>query len=271
MVAEPVKAKKEDESMLSFLEKGFALYIMAAICIAGVIGKLVVSHVYKKLIKQSDNLTTAQDRQLRQLKTKYEMTYRMNAGVHNVSAFVEDNIGTYKKGIFYLRKLENIALNCGLFVFVMGLCTALLSFLYEAKTKTIVLQASIGVILGISMVLIDNIIDTKTKKDSLSAHLCNYLTNVLVVRTSQELAEERSEGKTMAKGIMNDDIFMKRGRERKLQRNNVEDKSEMDQKESLKKSLAQIAAAKEGGSGREKKLSPKEERLIEDIIKEYLT
>ena len=43
--------------------------------------------------------------------------------------------------------------------------------------------------------------------------------------------------------------------------------------ESLKKSLAQIAAVREekGGDPRkEKKLSPKEEKLIADIIQEYL-
>ena len=75
--------------MLSFLEKGFVLYIMTAICVVGVIGKLSVNHIYRRLIRQSDNLTTAQDRQLRQLKTKYETAYRMNVGVHNVLAFVE--------------------------------------------------------------------------------------------------------------------------------------------------------------------------------------
>ena len=271
MLAEPVKAKKEDESMLSFLEKGFTLYIMAAICIAGVIGKLVINHIYKKLIRQSDNLTTAEDRQLRQLKTKYETTYRMNVGVHNINAFVENNIDRYKKGIFHIRKLENVALNCGLFVFVMGLCAALLSFLYEAETKAIVMNSSIGFILAVSMVLVDNIVDTRTKRESLVSHLCNYLTNVLVVRTSQELAEERSEGKTMGKRAINDDIFMKKGREKRILRGNTREKGEIDQTEALKKSLAQIAASKEGENGREKKLTPKEERLIEDIIKEYLT
>lgn len=257
--------------MLSFLEKGFTLYIMAAICVAGVIGKLIVNHIYKKLIKQSDNLTTAEDRQLRQLKTRYETTYRMNVGVHNVSAFVENNINRYKKGFFHIKKLENITLNCGLFTFVLGLCAALLSFVYEAETKAIVMNSSIGLILAISMVLVDNIIDTKSKRESLVTHLCNYLTNILVVRTSQELAEERSEGKTMGKRAINDDIFMKKGREKKILRSNIKEKEESNQTEALKKSLAQIAAAKEGENGREKKLTPKEERLIEDIIKEYLT
>lgn len=271
MLAEPVKAKKEDESMLSFLEKGFVLYIMTAICVVGVIGKLSVNHIYRRLIRQSDNLTTAQDRQLRQLKTKYETAYRMNVGVHNVLAFVEKNVSGYKKGAFCIRKLENITLNCSLFVFVIGLCASLLSFLYEAEVKTVVMQASIGTILAISMILVDNIVDTKTKRESLISSLCNYLTNVLVVRTPQELAEERSEGKIMTKGAIKDDIFMKKNREKKVLRGNIKEKPEINQTEALKKSLAQIAAAKEGENGREKKLTPKEERLIEDIIKEYLT
>ena len=75
----------------------------------------------------------------------------------------------------------------------------------------------------------------------------------------------------MTKGAIKDDIFMKKNREKKVLRGNIKEKPEINQTEALKKSLAQIAAAKEGENGREKKLTPKEERLIEDIIKEYLT
>lgn len=259
--------------MLSMIENNLVIYAMAVICVIGTIGKLAANKVYKTLARQSDNLAMAEDGWLRQLKTKYQTTYRGSAGMRNVSAFVEKNIYRYRKYGFYLYRLESLALHAGMLSLVLGLCSTLIAFLNELGAKTIIYQFSMGVILAIGMIFVDNLVDTETKRNILKASLCDYLSNMLVVRTPQEMVREREEGKNMAKKpALDDDVFMRKGKEKPKDRPGIRLGNKGKDTDDLKRSLEQIAAAREEDeSGRPRKLTPKEEKLIEDIISEYLT
>lgn len=82
-----ISAERGD-GMLNYLEQGMILYVMAAVCVIGVISRFAANRCYKSLIRQSDNLAAAKDKQLQQMKTKYESIYRMNCGIKNTEAFV---------------------------------------------------------------------------------------------------------------------------------------------------------------------------------------
>lgn len=278
--------------MMEYLEKGYVLYAMLGICAICVLGRLIANGTYKRLIRQAENMASAKDSFLKRLKLKYESTYRLNDGVDNVPAFVEKNLYQYKKMGITLRKLEGISIYGALFCLLAGLCATLGSFLYQTNVKTMILQFGAGIVLGLFLVLIDSVTDTGTKREVLLANICDYLENILVVRT---LAEHGEEEESSGRRKMKDDVFVKRQteksellkeKEENQQRSEPihpkqEEVSAMSRKkenqsdmESLKKSLAQIAAVREE-KGEEsllkgKKLSPKEEKLIADIIQEYL-
>ena len=80
-----ISAERGD-GMLNYLEQGMILYVMAAVCVIGVISRFAANRCYKSLIRQSDNLAAAKDKQLQQMKTKYESIYRMNCGMKNTAA-----------------------------------------------------------------------------------------------------------------------------------------------------------------------------------------
>lgn len=279
--------------MMEYLEKGYVLYAMLAIAVICVLGKLIANGTYKRLIRQAENMASAKDSFLKRLKLKYESTYRLNDGVDNVPAFVEKNLYQYKKMGITLRKLEGISIHGALFCLLAGICATLASFLYQTDVRTMILQFGAGIVLGIALVLADSVTDTGTKRDVLLANICDYLENILVVRTLTEQGEEE-EGTARRK--MKDDVFLKQQKEKAEVVKEREDNQQKPQTvsakqeaeaaalfrkkenqsdmESLKKSLAQIAAAREE-KGEEnllkgKKLSPKEEKLIADIIQEYL-
>lgn len=289
--------------MMEYLERGYVLYAMLGIGILCILGKLIANGTYKRLIRQAENMASAKESFLKRLKLKYESTYRLNEGVSNVPAFVEKNLYQYKKMGISLRRLENLTIHGALICLLGGVCATLAAFWYQADIRITALQFAAGIIAGLALVLADSILDTGTKRDALLANICDYLENILVVRTSG--SQEAEEEPTAARRKIKNDVFVRQqshlqergghqGEQKESQKpegtaaaktihetpaaaagtsmasRKRENQSDM---ESLKKSLAQIAAVREeGGDGQKtrKKLSPKEEKLIADIIQEYL-
>ena len=56
--------------MLEFLETGKALYVLAAVCGLGLFSRLVARSLYKRLVKETDNMTLTKNRYLRDLKQR---------------------------------------------------------------------------------------------------------------------------------------------------------------------------------------------------------
>ena len=51
--------------MMNFLQTGKALYILAAVCLAGIVVRLLAGSFYKGLIKESANLALTKNKYLR--------------------------------------------------------------------------------------------------------------------------------------------------------------------------------------------------------------
>ena len=69
--------------MLEILETGKALYALAAVCVLGLLSRLMARNLYKGLIRETDNMTMTKNRYLRDLRQKAENTYRLNQGIQN--------------------------------------------------------------------------------------------------------------------------------------------------------------------------------------------
>ena len=86
--------------MLEFLQTGKAVYILAAVCLMGMISKLAARNLYKGLIKETSNMMLTKNKWLRELRQRAEDTYRLNQGVANTRVFVEKQIYEARLGMF---------------------------------------------------------------------------------------------------------------------------------------------------------------------------
>ena len=43
--------------MLEMLETGKALYVLAAVCVLGLLSRMMARNLYKRLIRETDNMT----------------------------------------------------------------------------------------------------------------------------------------------------------------------------------------------------------------------
>ena len=82
--------------MQQFLVTGYALYAVAAVCGIGVLCKWVTRIFYKRLIKEAGNLAMTKKKNLKALKQKIETVYRTNAGMANMSAYLEHQMCDFR-------------------------------------------------------------------------------------------------------------------------------------------------------------------------------
>lgn len=307
------------DGMLNYLEQGMILYVMAAVCAIGVISRMAANHFYKSLIRQSDNLAAAKDKQLQQMKTKYESIYRMNCGMKNTEVFVNKMQQQYRVAGIRLSNWENCSIYSAVAAFLIGAVSALVLYMNEGSARMCILYLAGGSLMAAGMIMLSGLMGSNANREMLENGLIHYFENVLVVRSARDmpdgLSEEepeemvqtereaiRSSAAARTRGVMRDDIFMqkketaqkernesaernaatereeKRGNRPELVRKEEDaDKNRQKQLEELKESLAQIAAARGESGDRQahkqqtRKLSPKEEQLINDIISQYLS
>ena len=292
--------------MLLYLERGLALYGVCFVLFMGICTKWITNHTYKKLLVQTENFSAVKDRGLKQLKSRYESTYRLNGSVQNIPVFIEKQLGQLSAFGIRLRRLESLTLPLALLCFLMGMGSSLLVFLYNGSLQVMVTQFAAGVLAGIVLVAVECLLDTAAKKELLFIQVQDYLENSLEVQLKQPAGAVETVSESAApakKKSMKDDLFMKMKEEQGSTRRSraklsdsfegekyrrgesAEEGAYREQSEEektykerdkdiafLRRSLEQIAAAREQQekAPAAKNLSADEERLMEEIIREYL-
>lgn len=270
--------------MLAYLEQGNVLYVLAVFCLIGVIGKLTVNHVYKGLIRQSDNVASAADKQLQQMKTKYESIYRINCGVRDCRAFVSKRLYQYRILGMRLSSWDFCDLHAAGIGLLLCFVSAFWIYRMDGDLKMSATYICVAGMAFGAMVLFHHIADSAANREALESSLCHYFENVLVVRGPRTAMQDiQQEESVRAKTAMRDDVFMKKP-ERAVQEKEEEPYEEEEkpvqrvqngpraEMEALKESLSQIAAARnEGNEKRSRRLTQKEEQLIDEILRQYLS
>jgi hypothetical protein len=242
--------------MLSFLSNGNLFYVAAALCLIGAVGKWLASQRYKKLIKQGEALGNAKDKQLRQIKGRFENACRMNGTVPNVEAFVDKSLMNYHYLWTSLEKVDRLGRQMGIFLLFLGGACAYFGYRAGLDVPTAMNQLYIGGGMAALLFLWDMLLDTSEKRRVLGMVLRDYFENSLGsslnFRREEEMVSDREIG-LPADG----EKLSERGR---------------NDMEYLKQSLDRIAASREDikEDGARHKLTAEEEHIIKEIIREYL-
>lgn len=172
--------------MLQFLETGKALYVLTAICLLGVLSRFTARGLYKRLIKETDNMTLTKNRFMRELKQKTENTYRLNQGIHNTQAYLEKQLYGYRFIGLSLNGWTSFASQMTLLCFLAGGAAAFGAYWFRCDNYYIVLYGSMGILTGLFTMLIDYGVNLGGKKQQLVLALQDYLENSLFNRLSKE-------------------------------------------------------------------------------------
>ena len=82
--------------MLQLLETGRALYALAALCVLGILTRMITRHAYKRLLKESKDLSLTKNKSLKELRQRAENTYRVNQGLVDSGAWLEHQLYEFR-------------------------------------------------------------------------------------------------------------------------------------------------------------------------------
>lgn len=274
--------------MLGFLEAGYGNIVLAVICVLGMAGTWLAGRRYRRLILQADDMTGTQSKFLKQLKNKFETSYRINQGVNNVGLFVERNVREFRFLGIKLSRLGNTAAGAASLTFLLGCAAAL--FCYRAGTVLPVITVNLAGSLLLSAVALVywRSAEIPQKARDFCIHIQDYLENVLSNRLaatapreqncSEQGKEVRAPESTLAESGTS---YSWNSPENGKRRTDGSEPAEQPQEshgeeiEYLRQSLDRIASGREpqrdGDLKKRKKpkLSTEEQALIEDILREY--
>ena len=253
--------------MMSFLQTGKALYILAAICLAGIISRLVAGRFYKGLIKESVNMALTKNKYLRNLKQNAEDTYRINQGMNNTRVYLERQLYGLRVMGMSVRGLDNLSGQLTLLCFLAGGAAAFLSYWYRSDNYYIVLYGTVGILTGMLTMLVDYGVNLEARRQQLLTCLQDYMENVMLPRMNREGGGDYMPAVTSEGERRESAPVRSIGRERRFNNNS-------------RRGIEQAAASRE--SSKEKKedksgddwlkdLNPDQKRMLGELLKEFIS
>lgn len=212
--------------MLEFLETGKGLYVLAAVCALGIIGRLVAKSLYKRLMKETDNMTLTKNRYLRDLKQKTENTYRLNQGINNSRVYLEKQLSAYRFLGMTLSGWGCFGGQMTILCFLLGGAASFGAYWYRCDSYYIVLYGSVGILAGLGTMVVDYWANLTERRQQLLNALQDYMENSLFNRLVRETSAALEDSRRGA-GAGRDSV---RGLDRRsrTERRNSTDQDETD-------------------------------------------
>lgn len=175
--------------MLGLLETGRALYVLAAVCLLGIVTRLATKNLYKRLLKESANMPLTKNKRLKELKQKAEDTYRMNQGLRDSGAWLDHQLNDIRFAGMSLGGWGNLSVQLTWLCLLLGGAGAFFSYWYRLDTYYIVLYGGGAVLMAMLTMLFDNGV-MSGRREQLMASLQDYMENVLCPRLAKSLPDE---------------------------------------------------------------------------------
>ncbi len=163
-------------------DSNILIYIMLGLGGLGIILKVIISCIYRKLIRATLHMGTTNHKMIKNLRTRFETNYTMNLGVNNVDIFVDKYVYTQKFCGIYLYTWENISGQHLLMCMLIGAISAIAGLLYNCEKNEILLTLLIGVISSAMLISFEHFINLPMKKCVIRTNIKDYLENFLLTK-----------------------------------------------------------------------------------------
>ena len=170
--------------MLEFLQTGKALSVLAAIGTIGFVSKLITRNLYKRLLKETENMAMTKNRNLKILKQKLENAYRLNQNIVNTQAYLEKQLYGFKFMNISLNTWNNLSLQMTILGLLAGGIGTFMSYWYRLDSYYIILYASVGALGGLFLTFLDSSFNISLQQQRLSNSLLEYVDNSVFVRVA---------------------------------------------------------------------------------------
>lgn len=214
--------KGENKGMLQFLEAGYGVYVVAAICVLGILSKCMLHGFYRSAIKQTDNMAATRNRFLKGFRQRTENTYWINQGIYNARAYIERQVFGYRFMGISLDGWDGLAGQAVLLSLIAGGIGAYASYWYQLDSSYIVLYGAAAALGALAVLFVDQSVKTGQRREQLVLCLQDYIENSMGRRAANRMEkEEKDAGEQPKDNVI---VSLERGMSRNKTENGEGDK-----------------------------------------------
>lgn len=165
-----------------FVEEKIATIGMLTCFFVSILLRLLLAALYQRMIRETDNMATTNNKLLKQCKLKFSNCYQLNNGVSNVQVFVEKfmhklSIGPFSFSVLYHLSGQFMLLSV---VFAgIGVCRSIIAGSMFGEILPFYISTLINLYLYFSL---STILDIRGRRKVLKVNLIDYLENHLSCR-----------------------------------------------------------------------------------------
>ena len=167
---------------MDLLKNDFFIKIAIFFITLSLICQIVAGVLYQTMIQETDNMSSTDNKLLKQCKLKFANCYQLNGSVSNIPVFVDKFLNRLKIGFLTLPGLNNFAgqmmllsvLLCGIGIYKR---ISEGHYMIELLPYYIVSLLGLYAYFGIS-----SLVDLKGKKEVLKTNIIDYLENHMISR-----------------------------------------------------------------------------------------
>ena len=181
--------------MASFLENKEFMVMTIILLLLSILCRFITGIFLNSLIREAENMSTTQNRLLKQCKVKFRNCYKLNDGVPNISVFVDKFMGKIQIGRISVDGLSHLSGQLMLLAVLsagLGACGAIIDGKTVGEILPFYLLSFLGLYLYFS---VSGLVDLEGKKELLKVSLTDFLENHMAPRLAVlDEAELLAEG-----------------------------------------------------------------------------
>lgn len=173
--------------MVNYLiEENIIIYIFAGLCGLGFLTRLILSLVYSRLVRETENMGATKNKKLNHMKLKFETCYKLKIGVNNVDTFVDKNVYKHRFCGILLSTWENFGGQLLYLSLLLVPVIAVFGVAFEVDQLQILFTGAVGILGSAILILVDKSINLSNKKIMIKINLIDYFENFCKVRLERE-------------------------------------------------------------------------------------
>lgn len=173
--------------MIQFLfEENIITYIYIGIGIFGLLIRIMLELMYRRLAKESDNVGGTKNKTIKLIKMKFETCYKLKIGVNNVDTFVDKSIIKNKFCGILLSTWENISGQALLLLLLILPIATIYGIINKCGQELLLNGGAVGLVAISVLIFVDKSIAINTKKYTIRLNLNDYFNNFLKARMENE-------------------------------------------------------------------------------------
>ncbi len=176
-----------------WLAKGIFLYLMAGVCGAGILLKLLLTSYYNRQLRQASNMNRAKKRWLLKMQQEYADCMDMHGKVNNVDIFVDKYVEGKKFMGIMLSTWDKIGGQAWVLCAGLLVMAAVSGIFYQVDREAILFTFFIGIWTVIVDIVVDNVANLVEKRKQLKRNLMDYFDNHAWDGVESVLPEEGEE------------------------------------------------------------------------------